>query len=122
MAWAATKAKAKFSEMLDRAETEGPQIVRRRKQEFIVLKREQQNEPDVSTVFRKPKQNVAELLRSSPLRGSVTDLRPLARDSSAEEDARPFVSAWDALAPSFDERFDIVFPRLRGELRKVGLG
>jgi prevent-host-death family protein len=41
MTWAATQAKAKFSEVLDRAETEGPQLVRRRKREFIVMTREQ---------------------------------------------------------------------------------
>jgi prevent-host-death family protein len=39
-AWGATQAKAKFSEVLDKAETEGPQIVRRRKQEFLVMTRE----------------------------------------------------------------------------------
>ena len=41
MTWAATNAKAKFSEMLDKAETEGPQLVRRRKREFVLMTREQ---------------------------------------------------------------------------------
>jgi hypothetical protein len=36
MAWRAANAKAKFSELLDTAETEGPQLVRRRKQTFVV--------------------------------------------------------------------------------------
>jgi PHD/YefM family antitoxin component YafN of YafNO toxin-antitoxin module len=39
--WGATQAKAQFSAMLDKAETEGPQLVRRRKQEFYVLTKEQ---------------------------------------------------------------------------------
>jgi prevent-host-death family protein len=39
--WQATKAKAQFSEVLDRAATEGPQLVRRRKQEFYVVTKEQ---------------------------------------------------------------------------------
>jgi hypothetical protein len=34
--WQAANAKAKFSELLDTAETEGPQLVRRRKQTFVV--------------------------------------------------------------------------------------
>jgi prevent-host-death family protein len=40
MTWSATEAKAKFSEVLDRAETSGPQIVRRREREFFVITRE----------------------------------------------------------------------------------
>jgi prevent-host-death family protein len=34
--WQAANAKAKFSELLDTAEAEGPQLVRRRKQVFVV--------------------------------------------------------------------------------------
>ena len=34
--WGAASAKAKFSGLLDAAENEGPQLVRRRKQTFIV--------------------------------------------------------------------------------------
>lgn len=41
MSWGATQAKAKFSELLDRAESEGPQVVRRRKREFYILTKEQ---------------------------------------------------------------------------------
>ena len=85
--WRATEAKAKFSAMLDKAATEGPQLVRRRRQEFYVLTKEQ-----------------------------------LAERSNAAPEEKPFVSAWDALRPSFDERYnDIVFPRLKGRLRKVNL-
>jgi Antitoxin Phd_YefM, type II toxin-antitoxin system len=39
--WGATQAKAQFSAVLDKAETEGPQLVRRRKREFYVLTKEQ---------------------------------------------------------------------------------
>jgi hypothetical protein len=39
--WQATNAKAQFSAVLDKAEAEGPQLVRRRKREFYVLTREQ---------------------------------------------------------------------------------
>jgi len=38
--WGATKAKAQFSAVLDKAETEGPQLVQRRKKRFIVLTEE----------------------------------------------------------------------------------
>jgi hypothetical protein len=41
--WGATKAKAQFSEVLDKAETEGPQVVQRRKKRFIVLTEEELN-------------------------------------------------------------------------------
>jgi hypothetical protein len=39
MSWTATQAKAKFSEVLDKAETSGPQVVRRRKLEYLVMTR-----------------------------------------------------------------------------------
>jgi prevent-host-death family protein len=41
MTWAVAEAKAKFSEVLDKAETAGPQVVTRRKREYIVLTREE---------------------------------------------------------------------------------
>ncbi len=39
--WRVAEAKAKLSEVLDKADTEGPQLVKRRKQESYVLTREQ---------------------------------------------------------------------------------
>jgi len=39
--WRATKAKAQFSAMLDKAENEGPQLVTRRNRVFDVLTKEQ---------------------------------------------------------------------------------
>ena len=42
--WGAAEAKARFSAVLDKAEAEGPQLVRRRKREFYVVTREQMEE------------------------------------------------------------------------------
>jgi prevent-host-death family protein len=86
--WGVAEAKAKFSEVLDKSETEGPQLVRRRRREFYVLTKEQFEQTKGKPVGEKP-----------------------------------FVSAWDALVPSFNERYgDVEFPRLRGKMRKVSLG
>jgi hypothetical protein len=85
--WGATQAKAKFSEVLDQAETLGPQRIQRRKERFILLTEDQY------------------LQHNQPVTTS----------------GKPFVSAWDALKPSFDERFDVDFPRVRGKLRKIDL-
>jgi hypothetical protein len=85
MTWAATQAKAKFSEILDKAETQGPQRIDRRKKRFILLTEEQ---------FKKHGKK------------------------SATPAKKPFVSAWDALKPSFSERYDdIDFPRLHSTPR-----
>ena len=85
--WGATKAKAQFSAVLDRASTEGPQLVTRRNQEFYIVTKEQ-----------------------------------MRKETQLPAAEKPFVSAWDALRPSFDERFDVDFSRLRGKTRKVNLG
>jgi prevent-host-death family protein len=39
--WTEDEAKAQFSEVLDKAESEGPQLVNRRKQEFLVMTKAQ---------------------------------------------------------------------------------
>jgi antitoxin Phd len=39
--WGVAEAKARFSAVLDKAETEGPQLVTRRKREFYVVTKEQ---------------------------------------------------------------------------------
>lgn len=79
MTWAATQAKAKFSEVLDKAEAEGPQLVRRRKREFYVLTREQRDALAQSAKQRgkaatrktaKPVGTLGEFFRNSPLAGS----------------------------------------------------
>jgi hypothetical protein len=86
--WRVAEAKARLSEVLDKAEMEGPQVVRRRKTEFHLLTKEQ-----------------------------------LAERCKDPLEEKAFVSGWDALRPSFEERYDDVeFPRLEGELRDVDLG
>lgn len=85
--WGATEAKTKFSAVLDKAESEGPQLVRRRKKRFVLLTEEE-----------------LERLSNAPAKGE-----------------KPFVSAWDALRPSFADRYDVDFPRLKGKTRKVDL-
>jgi hypothetical protein len=86
--WRVAEAKARLSEMLDKTETEEPQVIRRRRTEFHLLTKEQLEERCKAPVAHKP-----------------------------------FVSAWDALRPSFEERYeDIDFPRLEGGLRDVDLG
>jgi hypothetical protein len=39
--WGATKAKAQFSAVLDRAESEGPQLIERRKKRFFLVTEEE---------------------------------------------------------------------------------
>jgi hypothetical protein len=55
MSWTATQAKAKFSEVLDKAETSGPQVVRRRKLEFLVMTREEDEKRNVAKAAESPK-------------------------------------------------------------------
>ena len=50
--WGVAEAKAKFSEVLDRSETEGPQRVRQRKREFYVLTKEQFEEGKSKTTHK----------------------------------------------------------------------
>ncbi len=72
-------------EVLDKAEREGPQVVQRRKQSFILLTEREYAE------HTKVKQPVAEA----------------------------FVSAWEAMKPSFDERYDMEFERVSLQPRPV---
>jgi prevent-host-death family protein len=78
MTWAATQAKAKFSEILDKAETEGRQLVSRRKREFYVITKEElESLPKRAKHPRKSvakPQNLAEFFRNSPLVDSGIDL------------------------------------------------
>jgi prevent-host-death family protein len=81
--WAATQAKAKFSEVLDRAESEGPQVVRRRKHEFVLMKKEEYEAlPKAARLLRNRKsrvpkeyENLAEFFRNSPLLNSEIELK-----------------------------------------------
>jgi prevent-host-death family protein len=69
--WGVAEAKAHFSAVLDKAETEGPQMVTRRKREFLVMTKEQLAE---ELGLRHPKISMAEFLMRSPLRGSGLEL------------------------------------------------
>jgi prevent-host-death family protein len=87
--WQATNAKAKFSGLLDAAESEGPQLIHRRAQTFVV----------------------------------TTEVEIERRLEEAKNGKRQkFISAWDALRPSFDQRYDIDFPRLKSKARWVDFG
>ena len=63
--WAVAEAKAKFSELVEQALSQGPQeITRNGKQAVTVIATEELER------LRKPKQSLAEFLLNSPLRGS----------------------------------------------------
>jgi len=79
MTWAATQAKAKFSEVLDKAETEGPQLILRRKREYYVMTKEEydalpvmlnRSRKGINGRSAKKYPNLAEFFRNSPLVGS----------------------------------------------------
>lgn len=74
MTWAATQAKAKFSEVLDRAETTGPQIVKRRKREFIVITREDLAARTKSSAAKGPKAFVSAWEALAPSSGVSFDI------------------------------------------------
>jgi prevent-host-death family protein len=63
--WAVAEAKARFSEVVEQALSEGPQeITRNGKQAVTVIATKELEK------LRKPKQSLAEFLLNSPLRGS----------------------------------------------------
>jgi prevent-host-death family protein len=63
--WAVAEAKAKFSEVVEQALSEGPQeITRNGKQAVTVIATKELEK------LRKPKQSLSEFLLNSPLRGS----------------------------------------------------
>jgi prevent-host-death family protein len=63
--WAVAEAKAKFSEVVEQALSEGPQeITRNGKQAVTIIATKELDR------LRKPKQSMAEFLLNSPLRGS----------------------------------------------------
>ena len=76
--WQLKEAKDRFSELVDRAITEGPQIVTRRGKAVVVFL--SMNE---YAMLRKPRQSLIEFFRESPLVGAELDL---ARDRSCPMD------------------------------------
>jgi hypothetical protein len=87
--WGVAKAKAHFSAVLDHAASEGPQLIRRRKECFIITTQE-----EIERRF-------AEGVKGKRVK---------------------FISAWDALRPPFDERYDIDFSRVKIKPRWVDFG
>jgi len=63
--WTVAKAKAKFSEVIDRARSEGPQIISRRGRNAVVVVASEEWEQKTRRTG-----NLAEFFAASPLRGS----------------------------------------------------
>jgi prevent-host-death family protein len=64
-AWGAAKAKAQFSTVLDKAVSEGPQLVTRRKEEFVLMTRQQMLERTQIAPVKKPFVSMWDALRPS---------------------------------------------------------
>ena len=86
MSWPVTKAKAKFSGLLTAVQEEGPQLIHRRGEEFIL-----------ST--RKEMEKRFEEARTGK--------------------RRRFISAFEALRPPFDERYEFTMKRGKNGTRWV---
>jgi len=71
-AWTVASAKARFSELIDKARADGPQTVTRNGKPAVVLVSSE--EWDRRTT---PKENLYEFLRNSPLRGADLALERL---------------------------------------------
>jgi hypothetical protein len=89
--WAVAEAKARFSAVLDRAESEGPQLVERRKRRFVLMTEEE--------LARRTQAAVGV---SAPVEGETSGKR-----------------LWDALRCPPEDRVDVEFPRLKWKPRKV---
>jgi hypothetical protein len=89
--WAVAEAKARFSAVLDRAESEGPQLVERRKRRFVLMTEEE--------LARRTQAAVGV---SAPVEGETSGKR-----------------LWDALRCPPEDRGDVEFPRLKWKPRKV---
>ena len=78
--WTVAEAKAKFSELLDKAKSEGPQKITKHGRTTAVIVAAEQWEKKVQR-----KGTLAEFLAASPLRGSGLKLKPISvrlRDSA----------------------------------------
>jgi prevent-host-death family protein len=79
--WQIQSAKARFSEVFQRARTEGPQRITRQGKEAVVMVAEEQYDRLVSK-SRQPK-NIVDFFQQSPLAGLDLDLK---RDRSPARD------------------------------------
>jgi prevent-host-death family protein len=76
--WQLQEAKNKFSELVDKAQNEGPQIVTRHGKEAVVII----SVRDYQKIIR-PKSNLFQFMQSSPLHGMSIDTE---RDKSASRE------------------------------------
>jgi len=76
--WTVAEAKAKFSEVMERAEKEGPQRITKHGQETAVVV---SAEEWAKKAEPKPKESLAEFLSKSPLRGSGLVIPPREKSS-----------------------------------------
>ena len=72
-AWTVAEAKAKFSEVIDKAKSDGPQTITRHGRTAVVIVAAEEWERKT-----KRKGNLAEFFAASPLRDSGTNVRRLA--------------------------------------------
>lgn len=70
MKWTVAKAKAKLSEVIQRAEREGPQMITRHGEQAVVVVSTEEWQRKT-----RRKGNLAEFFANSPLRGVEVDLR-----------------------------------------------
>lgn len=70
--WSVASAKARFSELIDKAKSDGPQMVTRNGKPAAVLVSAEEWEKKTA-----PKGTLLEFLRNSPLRGADLDLSRL---------------------------------------------
>ena len=91
--WAVAEAKARFSAVLDCAESEGPQLVERRKRRFVLMTEEE---------LARRTQATAEA--GALVKGETSGKR-----------------LWDALRCPQKDGVDMEFPRLKWKPRKVEL-
>jgi prevent-host-death family protein len=74
--WTVAEAKAKFSEVLQRAENEGPQKITRRGAEAVVVVSKKEWERKT-----KRKGTLLEFFQNSPLRGSGMEIPPRSKET-----------------------------------------
>ncbi|HLJ27308.1 MAG TPA: type II toxin-antitoxin system Phd/YefM family antitoxin [Candidatus Angelobacter sp.] len=70
--WSVAEAKAKFSEVMEKAQSDGPQIITRNGRKAVVVVAAEEWERKT-----KRKGNLAEFLMASPLRGSGIEIKRL---------------------------------------------
>ncbi|HLK03656.1 MAG TPA: type II toxin-antitoxin system Phd/YefM family antitoxin [Candidatus Acidoferrum sp.] len=83
--WTVAEAKAKFSEVLERAEKEGPQRITKHGRETAVVVSAEEWDRQKAEPKTKPRESLAEFLARSPLRGSGLVIPPREKSSRKVE-------------------------------------